>query len=103
LASRGRKNQTERRMLRATRLSDGKPGFEKTSGEAKVRLCRTGVAALGLVVFATRLEVDGFPQVNHTIYTANQRLSKRFQPPHGRGLRGSMPLAVRRATNDYYY
>jgi hypothetical protein len=59
-------------LLRGAGLP-GRPGFGswrvKTSGKAKVQLCRTGVAALGLVVFATRLEVDGFPQVYHTTCT----------------------------------
>jgi hypothetical protein len=52
----------------------GGPGLEswwvKTSGKAKVRLCRTGVAALGLIVIAACLEVDGSSQIYHTTNTA---------------------------------
>jgi hypothetical protein len=50
------------------------PGVEswrmKTSGKAKVRLCRTGAAALGLIVIAACLKVDGSSQVYHTTNTA---------------------------------
>jgi hypothetical protein len=42
----------------------------KTSGKAKVHLCRTGAAALGLIVIAACLEVDGSSQVYNTTNTA---------------------------------
>jgi hypothetical protein len=60
-------------VLRGAGLPGG-PGFEswrvKTSCKAKVRLCRIGVAALGLIVIAACLEVNGSSQFYPTTNTA---------------------------------